>query len=113
MVEYRYMDLLAEADGYVGAAGLTVRKGVKSPDHEPGYDTADVSGDYTDYKYNWDLEASGWDVKCFGNEDGRTMKAIWLSDNFSYSIAVRGQGDIYDTYGLGNGDIAALVEAIE
>ncbi len=39
-------------------------------------------------------------VRCFGNEEGKTMKAIWLSDNFSYSIFVRGQGDIYDTYGL-------------
>jgi len=112
LTEFRYMDLLAEADGYVGAAELTVRKGVKNPDHDPAYDTADVSGDYTEYAHKWEIEAMDWQVKCFGNEEGKTMKAIWQSDNFSYSILVRGQGDIHDTYGLGNDDIAALVGAI-
>ncbi len=110
---YRYMDLLAEANGYVGAADLTVRKGVNRPDHAVSYDTADVSGDYSDYKYEWTIDAMGWQVRCFGNEEGRTMKAIWSSDNFSYCILVRGQGDIRDTYGLGSDDIAALVGAIE
>ena len=110
---YRYTDLLAEADGYVGAATLTIRKGVKRPDRDVQYDTADVSGDSADYKYDWDIEAGGWQVKCFGNEEGKAMKAIWTSDNFSYSILVRGQGDIVDTYGLGADDIAALVGATE
>ena len=41
------------------------------------------------------------------------MKAIWISDNFSYSIMVRGQGDIYDTYGLDEEAIGALVAAIQ
>ena len=41
------------------------------------------------------------------------MKAVWLSDNFSYSITVRGQGDLYDTYGLGAEDVVALVTAIQ
>ena len=41
------------------------------------------------------------------------MKAIWSSDNFSYCILVRGQGDIRDIYGLGSRDIEALVGAIE
>jgi hypothetical protein len=40
------------------------------------------------------------------------MKAIWMSDNFSYSIMVRGQGDLNDTYGLGEADIATLVGSI-
>ena len=84
---YRYMDLLAEANGYVGAAELTVRKGVNRPDHEVSYDTADVSGDYTAY--------------------------VWSSDNFSYCILVRGQGGLRNVYGLGSDDIAALVGAIE
>ena len=109
----RYMDLLAEANGYVGAAELTVRKGVNRPDHDVGYDTADVSGDYTAYAHEWTLEVTGWQVRCFGNEEGRTMKAIWSSDNFSYCILVRGQGDIRDIYGLGSRDIEALVGAIE
>lgn len=110
---YRYMDLLAEANGYVGAAELTVRKGVNRPDHDVDYDTADVSGDYNTYAYEWTIEATGGQVHCFGNEDGRTMKAIWSSDDFSYCILVRGQGDIRDVYGLGSDDIGALVGAIE
>ena len=110
---YRYMDLLAEANGYVGAAELTVRKGVNRPDHEVSYDTTDVSGDYTAYAHEWTIETNGWQIRCFGNEEGRVMKAIWSSDNFSYCILVRGQGDIRDVYGLGTDDIAALVDAIE
>ena len=110
---YRFMDLLAEANGYVGAAELTVRKGVNRPDHAVGYDTTDVSGDYNTYTHEWTIEAMGWQVHCFGNEDGRTMKAIWSSDNFSYCILVRGQGDYRDIYGLGSDDIAALVGSIE
>ena len=41
------------------------------------------------------------------------MKAIWSSDNFSYCILIRGQGDIRDVYGLSADDIAALISAIE
>ena len=113
LVDFGYADLLAEADGSVGAAELTVRKGVKNPDHDPGYDTTDVSGDDTAYAHEWEIEAMDWQVRCFGNEEGKAMKALWQSDNFSYSIVVRGQGDLYDTYGLGSDDIAALVGAIE
>ena len=103
---FRYMTGLAEADGAVGAAELTVRKGLKQ-------DSSDVSGDYTEYAYTWTQEADGWQITCFGNEEGRMMKAIWLSDNFSYSIMVRGQGDLYDTYGLGADDVVALVTGIQ
>ncbi len=103
---FRFMTHLAEADGAVGAAELTVRKGLKQ-------ESEDVSGDYTEYAYTWTQEADGWDVTCYGNEEGRMMKAVWLSDNFSYSITVRGQGDLYDTYGLGAEDVVALVTAIQ
>ena len=41
------------------------------------------------------------------------MKAVWLSDNFSYSIMVRGQGDYYTIYGLCEEDVIALVTAIQ
>lgn len=112
LVAFRYMDLLAEADGYAGTAELIVRKGVNRPDHAVGYDTADVSGDYTVYSHEWEIDAAGWKVKCFGNEEGKAMKAIWQSDNFSYSIMVRGQGGLHDTYGLGTDDIATLVGVI-
>jgi hypothetical protein len=103
---FRYMDRLAEADGAVGAAELTVRKGLKQ-------DSEDVSGDYTEYAYTWTQEADGWEVTCYGNEEGRMMKAVWLSDNFSYSVTVRGQGDLYTVYGLGADDVVALVTAIQ
>ncbi len=103
---FRYMDRLAEADGAVGAAELTVRKGLKQ-------DSEDVSGDYTEYAYTWTQEADGWEVTCYGNEEGRMMKAVWLSDNFSYSVMVRGQGDFYTIYGLGAEDVIALVTAIQ
>ena len=103
---FRYMEGVAEADGAIGVAELTVRKGLKQ-------DTEDVSGDYTEYALAWTIEADGWQVDCFGNEEGKAMKAIWLSDNFSYSIMVRGQGDVYDTYGLDEAIIDTLVTAIQ
>ena len=103
---FRCMMGLAQADGAIGAAELTVRKGLKQ-------DGEDVSGDYSAYAFQWTQEADGWQVSCFGNEEGRTMKAIWVSDNFSYCILVRGQGDYYDTYGLDAEAIGALVAAIQ
>ena len=103
---FQYMEGIAEADGGIGSAELTVRKGLKQ-------NTADVSGDYTEYAFEWTQEAEGWQVSCFGNEEGRAMKAIWLSDNFSYSIVMRGQGDLYDVYGLDAEAIGALVAAIQ
>lgn len=106
LMTFRYMEGLAEADGYVGTAVLTVRKGLSQ-------NGEDVSGDYTEYAYQWSQEEGGLDVRCFGNEEGKTMKAIWVSEDFSYSINVRGQGDIADTYGLSPEDIAALVEGIK
>ena len=112
---YQYMEYLAEADGAIGAAELTVRKGInaeRAPE-DVSYDGNDVSGDYTEYAYTWDMDVDDWKVTCFGNEDGKTMKAIWQSDNFSYSIMVRGQGDTSDTFGLGAEDTAALVKAVQ
>lgn len=112
---YQYMDYLAEADGAIGAAELTVRKGInaeKAPE-DLAYDGNDVSGDLTEYAYTWEMDVDDWKVTCFGNEDGQTMKAIWQSDNFSYSIMVRGQGDLSDTFGLGAEDTAAIIKAVQ
>lgn len=110
---YRCMQLLAEAKGSVGSADLTVRKGVKNPAEEVSYDTSDVSGDYNQYKESWTVQAGDWTVNCFGNEKGKTMKALWTSDNFSYSINVTGQGDDSDTYGLVDDDIIAIVNDVQ
>ena len=41
------------------------------------------------------------------------MKAVWVTDNFSYSIMVRGQGDEYETYGIEADALEALAGAIE
>ena len=103
---FQYMQGIAEADGAIGTAELTVRKGLRQ-------DTEDVSGDYTEYAFAWTQETEDWQVSCFGNEEGRTMKAIWLTNNFSYSIMVRGQGDLFDVYGIDAEAIDALVAAIE
>ena len=105
-VHFSYMKGLAQANGYVGTAELLVRKGLKQ-------DSEDVSGDYTEYTCKWTLELDGTQINCFGNEEGKTMKAIWLSDNFSYCFLVRGQGDIHDTYGIDKEATLALVSEIQ
>lgn len=103
---YQYMEGLAEADGAIGAAELTVRKGLKK-------DGEDVSGDYTEYAFQWTQEAGGLQISCSGNEDGKTMKAIWTSGDNSYCFLVRGQGDLYETYGIDADAVEALVTAIQ
>ena len=104
---FRYMEHLAEANGAIGAADFTIRKGLKQ-------ESSDVSGDYTEYAYNWSFESNdGFEINCYGNEEGKTMKATWLSDNFSYSLFVRGQGDEYDTYGLDEETMKLIVEDIQ
>ena len=103
---YQAMKGLAEADGYVGAASLTVRKGLK----EAG---EDVSGDYNSYAFTWTQDVGDKTVTCSGNEDGRTMKAVWQDGDFRYSLAIRGQGDIHDTYGVDAETLAFLVENVK
>ncbi len=103
---YRCMEGLAEADGYVGAAELTARKGLPQ-------EGGDVSGDYTEYAFSWTQDVDGCEVSCFGNEEGRMMKAIWTADGFCFSLMVRGQGDLYTTYGIDAEAVALLVGAIK
>ena len=105
-MSFRYMKDLAQADGGIGSAELTARKGVKHSEAE------DVSGDYTSYKYGWSQEVDGTTVNCYGNEEGHMMKALWESGDFAYSLVVRGQGDIHDTYGIDALAVEALVRAI-
>ena len=103
---YRHMDSLAEADGDIGAATIVVRKGLKQ-------NSDDVSGDYTEYAQEWTKEIDFFTVKCYGQVENKTMKAVWLSDNFSYSIVIRGQGDDAETYGISENDLENLVLAIQ
>ena len=103
---YQYMMHLAEADGTIGTAELTVRKGLNQ-------ESKDVSGDFNEYAEEWDLEADGWTVHCFGNEKGKASKAIWISDNFSYSITTRDQDDPEVAYPLSDEAVTALVCEIQ
>ncbi len=107
ITEYDYMEHLAQASGSVGSAELVIRKGLNQ-------DTEDVSGDYNDYKYKWSFKsADGFDINCFGNVEGKTIKAIWISDNFAYSVNVFGQGDESETYGLSDDTMKIIVELIQ
>jgi len=107
ITEFRCMEHLAEARGSIGAAELTIRKGLKQ-------ESDDVSGDYNEYAHSWSFKTDdGFTVNCYGNEEGKTMKAIWLSDNFSYSINVMGQGDVSDTYGLDDTTLKQLIEVTQ
>ncbi|MBQ9041919.1 MAG: hypothetical protein IJ111_03805 [Eggerthellaceae bacterium] len=109
---FQYMEGLAEGDGDFGAAQFVIRKGLKSVEQEVGDGIADVSGDYTVYKFAWDADVSGKQVKCYGNVEGNAMKATWTDGDYSYSIMARGQGDDEETFGLSANDLATLVGAI-
>lgn len=101
---FQYMDGIAEADGAIGAAEITIRKG-NTPDG------SDISGDYNNYTYTWTIDVNGTTVNCSGNEDGQAMLATWTSGGYSFSIVIRGQGDMYDTYGVPDETISTLVTA--
>ena len=103
---YQYMEGIAQANGYIGVADLTVRKGLKK-------EGENISGDYTEYAYGWTQDVDGIQVSCSGNEEGKVMNAVWDTDNYSYSMIVRGQGDIFDTYGIDAEAVSALVIAIQ
>ena len=103
---FQYMEGLAEADGWIGTAELTVRKGLAQ-------DFEDPSGDYTEYRHTWEQDAGGLTVLCSGNVEGMATKVIWLSDDCSYSINVLGQGDLNDNYGLSPETVEELVSAIK
>ena len=104
---YFYMDGIAEAQGSIGAASMIVRKGLVSL-----FEEGDISGDWTDYSYVWYTTAGDTDVTCRGNEDGQAMLISWTDGDYCYSIMIRGQGDIYDTYGLADEAVAELVGVI-
>ncbi len=103
---FQYMEGLAEADGWIGTAELTVRKGLVR-------DFEDPSGDYTEYRYTWEQGVGGMEVLCSGNVENMAAKVIWVSGDCSYSINVLGQGDLSDNYGLNPKTVEELVSAIQ
>ena len=95
-----------EAYGGVGAAELVVYKCTRDAN-------ASIPADDTEYKYEWAADADGVEVTCYGNVEERAMKATWSAGGYDYTIMVRGQGDMYDVFGLVLDDVIALVNAIE
>ncbi|MBP5179718.1 MAG: hypothetical protein J6127_00305 [Clostridiales bacterium] len=102
---YSYMNEIAEATGSIGSANLMVRKGLS----EQG---GDISGDFTDYEYEWTQDVDGLTVNCYGNEEGSAMLATWAKDGCSYCFMIRGQGDVYETYGLEQEAVTEMVSSV-
>ena len=88
VTQYRCMKGMAEAVVEFPAVEMTIRKGDKSGEMAEG----DISGDYSEYKYDWTQNIKGLEVKCFGNRDGEATKTIWSVDDMDYSITVQGLG---------------------
>ncbi len=106
--QYRCMKGMAEAVVEFPAVEMTIRKGDKSGEMAEG----DISGDYSEYKYDWTQNIKGLEVKCFGNRDGEATKTIWSVDDMDYSITVQGLGGDED-YGLPADDLNSLINGIQ
>lgn len=108
VTQYRCMKGMAEAVVEFPAVEMTIRKGDKSGEMAEG----DISGDYSEYKYDWTQNIKGLEVKCFGNRDGEATKTIWSVDDMDYSITVLGLGGDED-YGLPADDLNSLINGIQ
>ena len=103
---YRALKGMAEAIAYVGPAELRIRKGVRD-------NGDDISGDYTEYTYDWTMDVGGTEILCRGSEKGKTSTATWVTDNFAYSIHARSKEDPEKTIGLDADVIETLVNAVQ
>ena len=108
VTQYRCMKGMAEAVVEFPAVEMTIRKGDKSGEMAEG----DISGDYSEYKYDWTQNIKGLEVKCFGNREGEATKTIWSVDDMDYSITVQGLGGDED-YGLPADDLNSLINGIQ
>lgn len=109
---YHFMEGIAQADGYVGAGLMSVRKGLPSAAVEKVDGVNDISGDYNEYDHSWELDANGTTIHCYSYEEGRTMKAIWESSDYCYAMLLRSQGDDEYKFGLGDNDIKTIASSI-
>ena len=108
VTQYRCMKGMAEAVVEFPAVEMTIRKGDKSGEMAEG----DISGDYSEYKYDWTQNIKGLEGKCFGNREGEATKTIWSVDDMDYSITVQGLGGDED-YGLPADDLNSLINGIQ
>lgn len=107
--QYRCMDGLAEAIIPIAAVEMTVRKG---KDSAADVAEGDISGDYGEYKYDWNATIDGREVRCFGNRKGEATKSIWSDGDYFYSITAFGAGGD-DDFGLSADDLNVLVSGIK
>ena len=109
LTEARFMEGLAEARVEYPAVEMTIRKGSdKSLESAEG----DISGDYGEYKYSWDMDVDGVTVKCSGNREGEATRTVWSDDKYDYSITAFGLGGDTD-YGLSADDLNTLISGIK
>ena len=113
---YCYTKDMAEADGGAGAATIAIRKSIGNGDNTG--ELSPVTADWSDlktitYAHEWDMDISGTDVRCYGNVEGKAMKAIWAEGKYSYSILALGQGDTWKDFGLPADDITILVKGTQ
>ena len=106
--EYRCMKGIADADIEFPAVGMLIRKGTRDNEMDEG----DISGDYNEYKYDWNVQVGDFEVSCFGNREGEATKTIWHDGTYDYAILVEGLGGDTD-YGLPAEDVTALVSGIQ
>ena len=106
LMNFKYSEGAVEGYGGVGAAELVVYKCAQDAN-------ASIPTDDTEYNYEWTADANGIEVTCNGNVEGQAMKATWSAGGYDYIIMVRGQGDMYDVFGLVQDDVIALVNAIK
>jgi len=103
-VSYRCMDGMTEAVIEYPAAQVVVRKG--DPKHEMA--EHDISGDYNQYKNNWQITVGDYEVYCAGNREGDSTKTVWSSGEYDYAVLAKGLGGDED-FGLGEDDLNVLV----
>lgn len=103
-VHYRCMDGMAEAVIEYPAAQVTVRKG------KPELEMAehDISGDYNQYKNNWQITVGDNKIYCAGNREGDSTKSVWSAGDYDYAVLAKGLGGDED-FGLGEDDLTVLV----
>ena len=102
---FRSMESLVECDVEFPASMLTIRKGA-------GFEDGDCSGDYNTYANEWTVDVNGIEVKCYGNDEGRSTKTIWTSGDYAYSISALGLGGD-ENFGIDEEAVTTLVGGIK